>query len=359
MGQHMRINKFLFITLFILIGMLLAFSSRAYADGEKYIRWSKSKMPLKVYIERNPNVPGYQSSYAVDVAKAFAGWKTNTNNFVDFYIINDKKAADIIVRWEDRIQKNDYAATSRGHSYVWGITKVGNPTEIILVTKHPLQNDQPLSNNTIYMIALHEIGHALGMWWHSRDENDIMYPDFIVASSALKGSRIVVNKNRGSLSSRDVANLKALYSNNKVTCLDQLARNSKMSLPLLNNAVAGNIETTGVAAATAKGTSIEASADLGKAMAILRQDPYNAEAHNNIGLVYMDSNNYAKAIQSFKNSLNLDPYSYKAHFNLGIAYSKVGSNDLAVKEFLQYLKLNPEAPNAPIVLKEIQRLKTM
>lgn len=351
----MKVNRIVCLSFMTVLAFLMIFSMASFAATKEYVRWSTQKMPLKVYIDRTSTAPGYQQSYSVDVAKAFAAWKSSSGGVVNFVFINDKNSADLIVKWTDRVAKQD-----KSHNQAWAITKIGNPTEIIFATKHPLQTDQSLTNNTMYMIALHEIGHSVGMWWHSRDPNDIMYADFIVASSGVKGSRIVVNKNKGSLSSRDVANLKALYQNNSVKSLDKLARNTKMSMPMLDKAETGgvSVETTGVAAATAKGTSIQ-DVDMGKALTILRKDPYNPEAHNNLGLAYMAASDYNKAIQSFENAINIDPYSYKAHFNLGLVYSKTGNSQSAINEYLQYLKLKPDAPNAAVVVREIQRLKTM
>ena len=49
------------------------------------------------------------------------------------------------------------------------------------------------------------------------------------------------------------------------------------------------------------------------------------EIHNNLGMVYMNLNDYEQAIKSFKNAIKLNPEFSVAFCNLGIAHNKVGN----------------------------------
>ena len=344
------------VLLLMVLGIIIG-TTATQATDEQYARWSKSCMPLKVYIQSDTNIPGYRDTYPVQVAKAFRQWKVDTKGMVDFTIVNDKKNADIVVSWANKMRKQDFIDQADGHSYVWGITKLGNPTEIILVTSHPMAHNQSLTDNNIYMISLHEIGHALGIWWHTRDPQDIMYPDFIVPSTTANGARKIINKNTGTLSSRDISNVMALYNKNNVTMLDKVAKGTNVKLHSVNNSVIGAVETTGSAAATVSTNSQDLNVDLGTAMAYLKKNPDSYEAYNNIGLVYLENGDFNTAVQYFQKSLSINPHYSKGHFNLALSFSKMKNYAPAIVHYKKYLELEPEGANSENVKKEIERLK--
>lgn len=348
----------LLFVVFLFFVQLVVPQSVVAVDTE-YARWSKTDMPLKVYIERNPSVPGYKDSFAVQVARALRQWKDSSGRMIDFTIVPSESRADIVIRFSSKLKKSDYLnqPSSKGHKYIWGITKLGFPTEIIIATKHPMNSAETLTDNVIYMISLHEIGHGLGLFWHTRDPHDIMYPEFIVPASSSKGAKIVVNKNKGSLSSRDLSNLKALYSNKNVKILSDLPKGNKLALGGPAEGRIGGIETTGAAAASVKSMSVNSKVDLGKALAHLKENPNSFEAHNNIGLVYLQNNDFNNAIQYFNKALSINPHYAVGYFNRGLAFSKMRKNLLAANDYEKYLELKPAASNAEVVEKEIIRLK--
>lgn len=355
----MKIRYSGFIFAVIIMMAQFVFSQALYSADADYARWAKTDMPLKVYIERNTNVPGYKETYAIEVAKALRKWKDASGQTIDFTIVPSASQADMVIRFSDKLKKTDYInqPSSQGHKYIWGITKLGYPTEIIVSTKHPMNSTENLSENVIYMITLHEIGHGLGLFWHTKDPHDIMYPDFIVPASSSKGARIVVNQNQGSLSTRDISNLKALYNNNDVKILSKVPKGVKVALGSPKEGRIGDIETTGAAAASVKSLSMKSDVDLGKALAYLKENPNSYEAHNNIGLVYMQNNDYNNALQYFNKALSINPTYAVGYFNRALIYSKLNENLLAVDDFEKYLKLKPDAENAGVVESEIARLK--
>ena len=355
--MFLRINIIL-MSFVVLIAMLIT-GAVSVAEASDYARWSNDNMPLKVYIQRQSNINGFQNSYPVDVARAFKEWKTATRNKVDFKVINNPDDADIQVLWVGQLKKQDLYESAKGHGYVWGVTKLGNPTVIYLVTTHPVNNNQPLSSQVIYMIALHEIGHALGLWWHTSSPEDIMYPDFIVPSSTVNGSRLIANKNQGKLSSRDVRNLLALYNNNNVVLLDKVSRGKNIKIAARNNSALGEIETTGTAAASVATKSTKLNVDLGRSLAELKDNPDSYEAYNNIGLVYLENNDFDNAIASFNKAIELNNRYSKAYFNLALTFSRLKDYDKAISGYEMYLKLEPKAYNYDNVQKEIDRLKNI
>ncbi|MDO8835247.1 MAG: tetratricopeptide repeat protein [Vicinamibacterales bacterium] len=67
--------------------------------------------------------------------------------------------------------------------------------------------------------------------------------------------------------------------------------------------------------------------------AVLETNELNAEAQNNLGLLYLDKHLYDEATQAFRRATFIDPRYFKAHNNLGIALLKSGNVDAAVSEF--------------------------
>ncbi len=74
---------------------------------------------------------------------------------------------------------------------------------------------------------------------------------------------------------------------------------------------------------------------------ILSADPENAEAHFNLGLLYLRSGEYQPAIAAFRKVIMLQPQMPDALFNLGFAYAKSGRYDQAVESYSQAAALSP------------------
>lgn len=327
------------------------------AKETKYARWSKEHKPIKVFIENSPQVAGFKATYPQDVARAFSVWKSSTKGLVDFSIVKDKSQADIIVSWAAKLKKEDLMKQAKGHSYVWGVTKLGNPVRIILVTKHPNNDSQSLSDQNIFMISLHEIGHSLGIWWHTRDPKDIMYPEFLISSTSANGAKMISNQNRGTLSGRDIQNIISLYNNNSVTYLDKVAKGTNIEIASVNNSNLGAIETTGTAAASVASKSTKLNLNIGDAQAYLKKNPNSFEAYNNLGLIFMESGDFDQAVDNFNKAIQLNSAYPTAHFNLGLTFVKMKKFDAAIEEYKKYLELEPTATNSEEVKKEIIRLK--
>ncbi len=55
-----------------------------------------------------------------------------------------------------------------------------------------------------------------------------------------------------------------------------------------------------------------------------RKNPDDAEAHNNLGVAYVNLGMYKEAIEAFKQAIRIDPDFVEAHCNLGLAYTNSG-----------------------------------
>ncbi len=75
---------------------------------------------------------------------------------------------------------------------------------------------------------------------------------------------------------------------------------------------------------------------------VLEQDYFNAQAHNNVGLIHMALSDNSQAIEAFRRAIRIDPDYDKAHNNLGTALVNDGQDSEAEREFKRALDLNPQ-----------------
>ena len=159
-------KKFI-ISLFIIAGIFL-FGTNAFAVGKYGPNWEKQV--IKVYIP--------EDSYSGMMQRAFQKWVDQCNGRLKFAFITTPPA-DIEVEFAEKTDGTDgdigsYALTVKGGAITHAtITMAPNPT----------MN----SNDLIYTVMLHEIGHALGLRDSSRklgimatpvtSQQDIIYTD--------------------------------------------------------------------------------------------------------------------------------------------------------------------------------------
>jgi tetratricopeptide (TPR) repeat protein len=71
-------------------------------------------------------------------------------------------------------------------------------------------------------------------------------------------------------------------------------------------------------------------------------DPSLPEAHLQLGNLYGDRSDYAKAIPEFERALQLNPDLPNAHYRLGLFYARVGQKDRAKQEMAIYQQLRAQ-----------------
>lgn len=74
----------------------------------------------------------------------------------------------------------------------------------------------------------------------------------------------------------------------------------------------------------------------------VEDSPFSVFAHNNLGLVYADREQYNQAIREFKKALSLNPGAANVHANLGAVYVLQGFYNKAVDAYEKALKLRPK-----------------
>lgn len=123
-------------------------------------------MPLRVWIQ-----PG--TKYSETVAKAFNEWQYVTKSKIRFISTKSELQGQILVYFEENLNTNSKSTV--GYTTTAGCSggRFVGKSKIYLQTR---TGGQIVSQKNMYGIALHEIGHALGIIGHSKNNNDIMFP---------------------------------------------------------------------------------------------------------------------------------------------------------------------------------------
>ena len=80
--------------------------------------------------------------------------------------------------------------------------------------------------------------------------------------------------------------------------------------------------------------------------ASLRLYPSNANAHNNLGVLFQKRERFAEARREHALAIQLDPTNADAHNNLGVDEQKIGTPEQAMAEYRAALLLRPSNPQA-------------
>ena len=150
-------------------------------------RWpDRTGNALSVWVQE-PAIPGFESTLVASVQNAFRTW-SEAGVPLAFRFVSDSARADVHVTWVDRYESRTSGRTRWAHDQHDWI--VGGGIELAI---HQPDGKQ-LDHRDIFAIALHEVGHLLGLD-HSPDERDIMSADVRVSE----------------LSEADVATIRLLY----------------------------------------------------------------------------------------------------------------------------------------------------
>jgi hypothetical protein len=139
-------------------------------EGDSVLkRWpDRTARPLTVYLSPG-GVPGYSPNKRDAARRAFVRWEQVGAIPVRFDFVSDSTRAEVKVRWLER-----FAIRRAGQADItWDRNGWIIRASLTLATH--TSEGLPLSDDAIHTVALHEIGHLLGLG-HSDDPHDVMYP---------------------------------------------------------------------------------------------------------------------------------------------------------------------------------------
>jgi cytochrome c-type biogenesis protein CcmH/NrfG len=79
---------------------------------------------------------------------------------------------------------------------------------------------------------------------------------------------------------------------------------------------------------------------------VVKRDPENLQALISLGNGYFDTNQYNKAIETYRKALKIDPKNADVRTDTGIMYRSIKDYDAAATEFRQAAKDNPAHVNS-------------
>jgi hypothetical protein len=164
------------------------------ARDSSLARWKTRSRPLAVWVQQRPDLVDWDEEYVNAVSEAFMAWD-DVKLPVRFRIERDSTKADIDVTWVPKFNEQISGRTRWSRDENWWI--VGG--SIVLAIHH--QQGDRLDQSAMKAMALHEVGHLLGLD-HTANTGSIMAPRVRIRDLApidINTARVLYSIGAGSL----------------------------------------------------------------------------------------------------------------------------------------------------------------
>ncbi len=170
----------------------------AEASTNGVARWPVERVPIKVFIEEGKPEIGYTAELKETLKQAFTDWSSVSSGHLKFEMLPTRDNAQIICDWTNDPKKM-MTPKEGGYTIVTPDTKGILHADILILTLPP-GGSKTMPPNFAKRVALHEVGHAIGLLGHSSSPNDVMY------------DTVPPNDQATALSDRDKNTIVSLYS---------------------------------------------------------------------------------------------------------------------------------------------------
>lgn len=286
--------------------------SNAVNSNGMIIRWDKSR-PIRIFVQAPATLPSY---YAEAAKAAFATWSSALNGYAMMTFVSNIPSADIVCSFTE----GAYEVTQTGYTQgvtkpVFGSNNTLKTVEMKLSLKKP--NGQAYNEVEIYNTALHEAGHALGIWGHSQNQADIMY--------GFAGKNLA----KANLTPRDKRTMQMLYQN---------------AANITNTAASQNIDR---AIASNKGRF---DTKLNEALNYVKKNPHSSMSYLHLAETYVNMKDYNNAILSYRKALSYDPQNAMIYNKIGYCYEMKRDMNNAYASYQKAISMKPSDVTYSVML---------
>ena len=311
-----------------------------YKTGDNYIknvtinnrvlRWDRTKFPLviDIHIKDGTGLPQY---YNDAIKNAFNQWQVTAGELLSFSLTDYPESAQIIVSFVPA-QERDKCKEGQECKYAIAYTKPviqGNLLQKMGINFYSTDKDgSPFNEKLIYNIALHEIGHSLGMMGHSPNKNDLMYPQVTPQSEFSK----LLENDFQFITQNDLNTLVLLYKlvpDITNTPLDKFNTANQYYAPIVLGSK----------------TRIS-TAKIIEAKNYILLAPQLPNGYIDLAIAYTDAREYNNALTTLNRALPLctnDQEKFLAYYDFAVIYTTVKDWNNALKYAQLAKDLNPES----------------